>query len=240
MEANLPPITPHDNPQNPPTSEPPKPDLMGYESVEALVAAKRSSDQHARTMAERLQQLEQNTVARANPTPYDDLEALGIPTDKLRSAIKDEARNLLREELAPLAAAGAAREKMLAQHPDYQKFEPELNRFLQANPEVNEQYQWALSNSRQKPESAQMAMEWAFLKFGEEQRRKHRSAPQGAPQDPAAAAIPSSSAQERGNAPAGQDGDKLKQAFDYGRKQGDWRPFAHERLKGIIPDSHFQ
>lgn len=238
--ANLPPVTPTETPYTPEPSEPQKPDLMGYESVDALVAAKRSSDQHAKQMAQRLQELEaQQYRGPANPTPYDGLEAVGVPTDLLRQAITTEARNLLREELAPLAAMGTAREKMLASHPDFQKFEPELNRFLQANPEVNEQYQWAIQNARQNPKQAEMAMEWSYLKFGEEQRRKHRAAP-GQTQDPGPAAIPSSSAQERGNASAGPDADKVQKAFEYGKKFGDWRAFAHERLKGIIPDSHFQ
>lgn len=252
MAANLPPVNHPELPEQP--SEPvAKPDLMGYDSPEALVAAKRSSDAEAkrladenRTMKEQLGQIMPMLAERANPAErmqqrdhYAALNEIGIPVGDLQEAIKMEARKMVRDELAPLVAAGSAREQMIANYPDFQKFEPQLNQFLQANPEVNEQYQWALRNASQNPKAAQMAMEWTYLRYGESERRNHGGAVQAEDTNPAPAAIPSSSSQDRSGQQSG-DIEQMKRAFEYGQKFGDWRAYAHERLKGILPDSHFQ
>lgn len=241
MAANLPPANAPE-PQQPAAGEPAAPDLMGYASVEDLVAAKRSSDAHAKQLASQLEQVMPLIQQRQQPpqrTPYDRLEEIGVPGDALREAIQAEARSLLRDELAPVIAAESAREAMSARYPDFQKHTPQVSKFLQENPDANDAYQWALQNSRQKPEIAQMAMEWAYLKYGEQARRSTPLTP-AANSDPAAAAIPGGSAQERANPQATADQETMKNAIAYGKQYGDWRHYAHERLKGIIPDSHFQ
>lgn len=221
-------------------------DLMGYGSTAALAAAKRSSDQEAKRIYEENKQLRDlltQSVAAKQSTednPFEELATLGVPRGALQKAIQTEARNLVREELAPLVAAGTAREAILGQYPDFQKHEPHLHQFLRENPEVNEQYQWGLQNARHNPHQAQMAMEWAYLKYGEQARRSGKNLSTGGP-DPSASALPQSSAQERNSSQGNNaDAEKIKKAAEFGQKYGDWRPFAHERLKGVIPDSHFQ
>lgn len=230
-----------------PEATPEKPPLMGYATPEALVQAKVASDAEAKRLHGRVQELEQQlgqvlplvTQRQPGRTPYDELSDLGIPTEALRQAVQNEARVLLREELAPLISANTARQELVGEYPEYQKFEPQLHKFLAENPQVNEQYEWAIQNARQKPEQAKMAMEWAYLKFGEGLRRQNGVTVQAGDTDPAPAAIPSSSAQDRSGS-QGKDDEAMKRAFAYGKQYGDWRAYAHERLKGVIPDSHFQ
>jgi len=237
-------------PDNPVEEKPP---LMGYANPEALVAAKVASDAEAKRLFEENQTLKSQmnqilpvAMARVNPgeraeqrSVYDRLYDQGIPPELVREAIQTEARSLLREELAPLVAANSARQELVGEYPEYQKFEPQLQKFLSENPQVNEQYEWAIQNARQKPEQAKMAMEWAYLKFGEGLRRQNGGAVQAEDTNPAPAAIPTSSAQDRSGT-QGKDDEAMKRAFAYGKQYGDWRAYAHERLKGVIPDSHFQ
>lgn len=160
---------------NPAANLPLNPDLMGYPTVEALVNAKRASDQEAKRIHDENDQLKvqfQNLYqlqAQANPrqgvpqrsTPSDRLAEFGVPVDALSQYVGEE----LQKAFAPIAAGLNARNTVLAQYPDYNKFESDVAQFINADQNLSQTYQRMFSAD---PAGA---FEYAFLKFGESRRR---------------------------------------------------------------------
>lgn len=152
----------------------PEQDLMGYPSVDALVAAKRASDTEAKRIAAENQQLRNLAFANQRQdipqrqTVYDKLAEYGVPGDLLRQAVREEAGELVQSAFNPIAQGFQARNKLMADYSDYAKYEPEVASFIQSDPSVNEKYSKMFSVD---PEAA---AEYAYLKFGESRRKSRR------------------------------------------------------------------
>lgn len=125
-----------------------KPDLMGYESVEALVQAKRASDAEVKNLAQRLENVEQMVVAnqprQAVPqrggTAADRLRDYGVPDDILGEYIDERVNPALQKFFDPIIKAQAARTKLMAENPKYAEFEPRQAAYLQDSPAVAKTY----------------------------------------------------------------------------------------------------
>lgn len=221
------------------------PDLMGYPSVDALVNAKRASDVEAkRIMDERdryKQQYEllvQSQIAPANPRSQsnrweDKLDTLGIPVDAVREAIREEASALVQQAFQPIAQGVQARTQLLGQYPEYQKFESDVASFIQSDPNLNRTYQ---SMYQADPGGA---LDWAYLKFGEN-RRRAGNLPQPAPDTSIHAAIPTNRTGDARRLPQGNDAD-IEEAFQRYKESPNRRnaeDFARARLKSIVSDEH--
>lgn len=207
------------------------PDYAGYPSVEALVSGYKNSGAEAQRWRQRALELEAALTPAPKPAdnPYDQLSNYGLPVESLREVIGREIQN----QFAPLAKGISARSTVLSRYPDYQKFEAEVANFINQDPATQQAYN-AMFNA-----DPAGAMEFAFLKFGDHQRR---TAPPDAGKGQergkqADAAIPS-----RGGAPNRQadDGDLTQRAWDHYQKTKDPSAFIKARLRKAIPDSFYE
>lgn len=219
--------------------QPLNPDLMGYPNVEALVAAKRASDAEAqRIMAERdalKTQLHNFYQPEANPRqevkrrdrPEDRLTEFGVPVDALQEMFDQR----LQVALQPIVAAAGARNKIVGTYPDYVKFESDVNQFLQSNPELNDRV------GRMAQSDPEGALEYAFLKFGED-RRGTIAQKAGDQQAMTDAGIPSSRNGEgrRGEVNLNSDISKAWQKYQQTGSPADAREYARARLKTVISE----
>lgn len=177
----------------------------------------------------RLAQVESALVERANPAPknpYDDLAAIGIDPNPVRAAIQAE----LQQALAPIAAGMRAKQVVAQEFPEYVTAESEVARFLGERPDLNNRF---LGLFQTDPVAA---TEWAYLRYRNEVPGQRSSAADEAGK--AAAALPGAPAGGR-SIPPENPTERLNDALQYYRTYGDERPVVHERLKGLIPDEHF-
>ena len=231
-------------PENEPQSPLPlNPDLMGYPSVEALVAAKRSGDAEAKRLRDEnekkdalIAQVLTNGMA-ANPrtvpdrrgTAQERLAEFGIPVDAMQEMVRGELQNAL----APLTKGIQARGTIVSEHPEYVQFENDVAQFINNDPGLSQSY------PKMFEADPAAAMEYAFLKFGDS-RRRTTGDPAGASRAGMSdAAIPSSRAGEGRRGPT-QD-DEVRAAFQRYQQTGssqDAAAFARARLKNVISDEH--
>lgn len=226
--------------QQPNQEQPLNPDLMGYPTVEALVNAKRASDAEAKKIRDERDALANqlrtvNTfIPEANPRqdvkrrdrPEDRLTEFGVPVD----ALEEYFNTRLQKAFEPVLAAANARSTIVGKYPDYNKFEADVNQFLQADPELNS----AVGRMAQADPAG--ALEYAFLKFGES-RRSAATMTNG--NDGAIhASIPSGRGGESRRAPESVNG-SIQQAWQKYQKSGspqDAKAFAKLRLGQVITD----
>ena len=234
--TNLPPA----QSQNP---APLNPDLMGYPNVEALVAAKRAGDAEAKRLFEENRQKDallaqiavngygggngrQNVPDRRQNSPEDRLTEFGVPVDALGQYV-DQA---IQRRFEPLTNGMQARGKLVAAHPDYVQFENDVAQFIATDPELSQKY------PKMFEADPEMALEYAFLKFGDSRRRV--VAPQGENRPGVGdAAIPSSRAGEGRRLP--DTSSKLQELFERYQQTGSSRDaaaYAKERLHSVISD----
>lgn len=217
------------------------PDLAGYPTVEALVHGYRESGNEAKKQRERADKLEQLATqllaSTGNPrgdvpdrgrgrSAEDRLTESAVPVDALSELIDRRIGNALE----PITRGVSARGKIVADHPDYVKFENEVAQFIESDPEMSEKYPKLFSVD---PASA---MEYAFLKFGESRRRTHTPSQNGG-RGPEDAAIPTSrSGDGRRQPEADLD---VQAAFERYQKSGSSRDaaaYAKARLRTVIKD----
>jgi len=121
---------PEPNEPQPTPQQPLNPDLMGYPSVEALVAAKRASDVEGKRLFDEnqkkdllLSQMLQNGLEgtprqsvpdRRSVRPEDRLTEFGVPVDALREVVRAE----FAEAFRPISNGLQARGQIVANHPD--------------------------------------------------------------------------------------------------------------------------
>ena len=136
-------------------------DPAAYDKLQRDYAA--SSNEARRLKQERdlyLSQV-QNMNQPKQADPYDELQTWGVPTNALAEVVGRE----VEKRLAPIGRGLQARSQVLSQYPDYQKFEADVSNFVNADAARQQRYA-AVFNA-----DPEMAMDWAFLKYGEEQRR---------------------------------------------------------------------
>lgn len=216
-----------------PPQQPQTQDLGGYPTVEALVQGYRNSGVEAQRWRERALQLEQTMVANqprpVQQSPYDRLNEFGLPTDALREAVNEQ----IQQAFQPIARGLSARNQVLGRYPDYNKFEADVANFINSDQERQQTYN-AMFNA-----DPVGAMEYAFLKFGEQQRRATPPPQNGGDEGTKVQAkIPSSRTGESRN--KDQSEDLTGKAWEHFNKTGDPRAFAKARLRQVIPDSFFE
>lgn len=214
-------------------------DLMGYPSVEALVNAKRASDQEAMRMKERLDTLERAYVNQAQNAhngndPRQRMLDQGIPVDELDRYVDAKLQQRMEQAFQPITQTFQARGKVLARHPDYAKFEPEVSQFINTDPELSETF------GKMAQVDPAAALEYSYLKFGESRRK---NAPAGDKRKVQSVAsemqIPTQRSGDTRNSPSAAD-DQVQRAAEHYQKTGDPRAYAKTRLRQAIPDSFFQ
>lgn len=220
-------------------------DLAGYADETQLVKAYRSSSTEAQRQKARADALEQALNAmnqrpavnpRGHSQPEDQLAELGIPVEAIDSMIQRRAQEVVARSFEPIAKGMTARNTVMAEYPDYQKYENEVAKFIQQDERLNDKYNRMFATD---PESA---MDYAFLKFGESQRRANPKPPAdnggGKRTD---AQIPSGRTAEGRTRPE-DSGDDLQRAYEAFRKTGDPRArdaYVKARLRGQFSEGFF-
>ena len=217
------------------------PDLAGYPNQEALVNGYRASRVEAgrlKERADRADQLERELatyrMAEANPrqqvpnrsTPQDRLSELGVPVDALEAFVGEK----LQQAFQPILAGVNARSTVMANYPDYGKFESDVNQFIQSDMQLNQTYQ------RMFAADPVGAFEYAFLKFGDSRRRGNRNGT--SPEEAAHAAIPGGRNGESRRLPESLNSDVQKAWENYQRTGSSVaaRDYAKARLRTVIKD----
>lgn len=214
-------------------SEPQKPDLMGYRSVEDLVAAKRASDSELKRIADKVNSLEQTLNQYSRPqvptrfsSPEEELSTYGVPVGALDALLNQR----LEKAFAPIAQGMQARQSVVARYPDYAKFESDVAKFVSDSPELQSRYQ------RMFQADPEAAMEYAMLKYTET-RKESAPEPKAKREASRDAAIPSSRNGDSRNGQTSQAEDDVNRAKDHYQKTGDPRYYAQARLRQVIdPD----
>lgn len=224
--------------------QPLNPDLMGYPSVEALVAAKRASDAEAKRLYDESQKTKdllaqvitngfpngrQSVPDRRADNPADRLSEFGVPVDALDGYFEQKLNRALR----PLMDGVQARGQIVSQHPDYVQFEADVASFIANDPDLSTRY------PKMFEADPAGAMEYAFLKFGESRRRAvpANGGNNGAVGNVADAAIPSSRAGEGRRVP--DRSQAIQEAYERFQKTGssrDAEAYAKLRLHNVIKD----
>lgn len=169
------------------------------------------------------------------PDPLSVLEDYGIPPQAVGQAIREvaraEAAAMFETAMAPLAAGVQARGTVMQQFPDFAQREPEIAGFIRSDPVLSQRY------DRLSQTDPQAAMEWAYLQHSRVLGQRPRT-PAAQPVTPAL--MPASSSVSERKQPENADGaERLQRAMDYYNVYRDPQPYVRERLKGLIPDSHF-
>ncbi len=213
-------------------------DVGGYPSQEELLKAYRASSNEGKRLAAENAKLTAEKEAIWNAVnqrpdiqhrsrPEDRLAEYGIPAD----AIDEFVNERVARALAPLSQGFEARNRVLNEYPDYNKFEADVAQFIQSDPDMSQRYAKMFSVD---PVGA---MELAFLKFGE---AKRRTAPAPTPQTGGSseAALPT---QRSGDARRVDEtnSQSIEDAWEAYKKSGskaDAERYAHARLKDVIKE----
>ena len=215
------------------------PDYAGYPSLEELIKGYRASGEEAKRLAREYNQYKQESEARWNALnarpdvpqrqrPEDRLAEFGIPTDAMDQFVNER----LAQALAPLARGMEARNQVLREYPDYNKFEADVAQFIESDPDLRVRYPKLFAAD------PAAAMEFALLRFGERKRRESPTATQPTSADTTHAQLPdarSGDARKMGETNS-QD---VEDAWEKYRKTGsreDAEKYAHARLHNVIKE----
>lgn len=218
-------------------------DYGGYSSLEELLKGYRSSGEEAKRLKTRAEQLELQNQRyetafreREGSTATQRLTDFGVPTDAVESLIDQR----IARALEPLARGASARNTLLSQYPDYQKYEADVARYIEQNESLSRTYKNMFTTD---PVGA---MEYAFLKYGETQRKTVQNG-SGGERNPQAQArsearIPSErNGDSRNGAGSGSAGDELvRQSWEHYQKSGDPRFFAKARLRQVLSEGFIE
>lgn len=209
-------------------------DLAGYPDVQSLVNGYRNSSAEAKRWRDTAAGLLEQQLQGPRPDVpqrdvYGRLTESGLPADDLRMAIQQEVQSLFQ----PIARGFEARSQVLSQYSDYNKFEADVAGFINQDPSRQQAYQ------RMFAADPAAAMEWAFLKFGEDRRRTLPPQPNTGvdPQAQVQAQIPSSRNGDARAAGINPDQDVLQRAWDHYKNTKDPSAYALARIRQSIPDS---
>jgi hypothetical protein len=171
-----------------------------------------------------MQELQGRMVQQRNPDPFSELDTLGVPQQALREAMRSVATEVFGQALEPVTRAYQARPKLMASYPDYNKFEAEVAQFVQNDPELSQSYQ------RMFQADPVGAMELAYLKYGDHQRRNHPQANGNRNEEEKVhAQIPNARSAES-RAPRQED-DAVKAGWEHYQKTGRPEQFAMARFR---------
>lgn len=226
------------------TNPPPQTqDLAGFDDPAKLAQAYRGSSQEARLQKQRADLLEQQLgqfqqrFQQPASDPYQRLREEGWPVETLGQWVEQVAERKAAERFQPIAQGLEARGRVMSEYPDYQKHEADVAKWLNEDRERQSQY---TEMFRANPAGA---MDWAFLKYGEQQRRTQGPQPTGADAaSKANAQIPSGRTGESRNRNAEGTQDTAQRAYNEWRKTQDpsaKEAFIRARLRSAISDDFF-
>jgi hypothetical protein len=228
------------------------PDLAGFPNAEALVQAYRASSGEARKWREQAESAQRQSEQAAQgyngyngyqqnvrpdipSRPVDPAQRLrdeGWPVDSLESWVNQVAEQKVAQSLQPLAQGFQARNQLLGQYPDYQKFEADVATFIASDGDFQARY------NKMFAADAVAAMDYAFLKFGENRRQTTTNGGNGiSPQYVTEAQIPSSRAGDARM--TSNQGDRVQNAWEALQRSNNAetrQAFAKARLHNAIPD----
>lgn len=226
-------------PADQPNAAPSVEELMS--KLNTLEKRYQDSSAEGKRLAQQNQQLfealnQRPSIPQRDTDPFAKLQEYGVPADDLRMAISQAAEQIVDRRFAPLVQGMDARGKMLARHgEDYNKFEPQVFRFLQENPEINAEYNDIFTG---KPNAA-ASLDYAFMKFTEAKRRasKNGKARDNSSEEASHAAIPSSRGGE-GRRPETSDSDMLeaRRRYQESPNQRTAEAYAKARFKKAVTD----
>ena len=215
-------------------------DLAGYNDIPSLVQGYRASSeegkrqkQRADQLEQRIQQIESQFTRQQVPTranPADRLSEFGIPVDAIDELISERVARGVQEAFGPIVKGASARNRIMTEYKDYTKYEADVAAYIAEDPQREKEYHEAFQ------QNPLMAMENAFLKFGE---AKRASTPNGAePQRKARAEaqIPSARQGDARTLPNSDPADLASRTWEHYQKTGDPRAYAKARLGQIIKD----
>lgn len=215
-------------------------DLAGYPSSDELAKAYRASSvegqrQKARAdqetqarvaLEQQLAQYRQQVPQRGDPAQR--LAEYGVPVEALEEFVTSR----FTAAFEPIAKGALARNSLLTSYPDYQKYEADVAQFVNGDPALSQKYQRLFATD---PEAA---MEYAFLRFGENKRTTAGQTANGPTPQQAArseAQIPSNRTGDARNQTGAQD-DLLARTWEHYQKTGNPTAFAKARLRQTISD----
>ena len=220
------------------------PDLAGYQSTEDLVKGYRSSSDEAKRQKNRAdeaerrlqlfeQQFQQTAMRSSNghADPEARLQELGIPIDALEQFVVSRQKRAISEEITPLVQGAQARNTMMASYPDYQKFEADVAKAMEADPDFAQRYQ------RMFKADPEAALEFAFLKYSETSRKSAAQNGGGNGEVQRArsgAQIPSKRQGDARTISTSQSDEAISRGWEHYQKSGDPRAFAKARLGQVI------
>lgn len=225
-------------------NQPLNPDLAGYPTTEALVAGYRASGEEAKRLKAELdkrdqllgqfltnggQNVRQDVPSRA-PRPEDRLTDFGIPVPDLAQFIDERVNRGVESVLKPLHTMANARQKIVAQHPDYVRYEQDVAQFVETDPQLSVSYPQMFAAD---PVGA---MEYALLKFTDS-RRQSGVAPQQGANGKVDAGIPTSRAGEGRREPQGDAA--IQEAFERFQRTGssrDAKAYSQARLGPLLKE----
>jgi len=114
------------------------------------------------------QQVEQQVQQsqQGQRTASDKLAEFGFPVPDLEEFVSSRVAQAVDDRLRPLSQLGTARAELMAKYgEDYQKFEPEVFKFVNSDPALNQRFNQMLKAD------AGAANEWAYLTYADQQRR---------------------------------------------------------------------
>lgn len=214
------------------------PDLAGYPSVEELARAYRASSDEGKRQRQRADELErqfqQAQMQSQRPQDQGDdpvrtLRDFGIPVEALDRYVENRVRERVTEGFAPIVNGMTARPRVMSEFPEYGKYEADVASYVGGDPGLSQRYQQMFSTD------PQGAMEWAFMRFGEHQRRNAPKGENRQAEERAEARIPSSRTVSNSN-PTG-DQNQVSEAADHYRKTGDPMAYFKARMRQVVPDS---
>lgn len=193
----------------------------------------------------RLARLNQQLQAQAFETPRQDvpqrntagqrLTEYGIPVDALDEYIHAKANALVEEKFAPIVKGMQARQTMVGRYKNYAKFESQVGELINTDAEFAQTY------NRVFQADPAAAMELAYFKVGEVERRSRGNRPQSQPEleeEQAEAQIPSQRSGDARRNPGAKDV-AIEQARDTYRKnpnRGTAEALFRARMKTVISD----
>jgi hypothetical protein len=237
---------PNAKPENQAPTAPP-PDYAGYPSVDALAKGYRESSAEAKKWRDAALSLNQQ-LQGASPhqdiphrtRPEDQLGEVGIPVDPIREIIRAE----IQQGLAPLVSASMARNRVSQRYSDFGKYEGEVARFVESDPELSATY---AAMTAPVPGEAQGetlrrvegALRFAYLAYAEDQRGKNPPPKTDNGQELADAALPGArSGDSRRVDQTGQA--EVQEALERVNKDPSRKnveAYAHSRLRQVVPES---
>ena len=223
--------------------EPTQEDFAGYPNLDELKRGYRESGSEAKRQKDRAERAEsafqalQMQVPQRQAVPFrkpweEELATSGVPVDAIRAAIDDRAQELVQRQFEPLTRALSARQTMVGKYKDYNKFESDMMGYVNSDPELQQTY------TRIFQADPVAAFDYAYLKFGADQRGKRKASNGAVDEDLVETSIPTNRSGDARRIPRGNEGrvEEAAKAYRDNPSPRTARDYASARLKTAISD----